>query len=155
MQPNVRESVRRNEGNSGTDSVPDRTTEDVPRWIGWFLIGIGAGIAGLWAVSLPGAFDQGLASYVGTPDTGSIPLFHVVAEGLMAATSLVAGLAVLRDLRSGRPLALVAGGMLVYSSINASGWLLHNQPATLAVTAGTLIGATLAVGDLLRSSPSS
>jgi hypothetical protein len=120
------------------------------RAAGGFLIGVGAGVAALWAGSLPGAFRQGLFTYSGTPETGTIPVFHVVAEAAMAATSLAAGTALLRGQPHAREAALTASGMLVYSSINSSGWLLEHQPAVLAVTGGTLAGALAVIRGLLR-----
>ena len=46
--------------------------------------------------------------------------------------------------------ALVACGMLVYSSVNSSGWLLHERPALTAVTAAALAGSLSVVRSLMR-----
>lgn len=121
------------------------------RAAGGFLVGVGAGVAALWAASLPGAFRQGLFTYSGTPETGTIPVFHVVAEAAMAATSLGAGTALLRGRPHAREAALTASGMLIYSSVNSSGWLLEHRPAVVAVTGGTLTGALAVIRELLRS----
>ena len=149
MQARTRDRLTRHGSGGAGASVPAMAS--VPRWAGWFFVVVGVGVAGLWTVSLPKACNEGLNSYVGTLETGTIPLFHVLAEGLMAAASLWAGVAILRERRRARSLALVASGMLVYSSISASGWLLRNQPATLLVTGATLIGSALVVAVLLGS----
>jgi hypothetical protein len=117
---------------------------------GCFLLGTGAGVSLLWAASLPGAFRGGLFTYAGTPEAGNIPVFHVVAEAGMAASSLVAGTALLRGWQQRRGAALTACGMLIYSSLNSSGWLLRNQPAVTAVTGATLAGSLAVVRCLLR-----
>jgi hypothetical protein len=64
-----------------------------------FLIGTGLAIAGLWCLSLPGAFRNGLLRYAGAAETGNIPLFHLAAEAAMAMTSVASG----RALRARRP----------------------------------------------------
>jgi hypothetical protein len=64
-----------------------------------FLIGTGLAIAGLWCLSLPGAFRNGLLRYAGAAETGNIPVFHLAAEAAMAMTSVASG----RALRARRP----------------------------------------------------
>ncbi|WP_409332677.1 hypothetical protein [Trujillonella humicola] len=120
------------------------------RRAGWFLLGTGAGVAGLWATSLPGAFRGGLFTYAGTPEAGNVPAFHLAAEAAMAASSLAAGTSLLRGWPQRRGAALVACGMLVYSSVNSSGWLLHERPALTAVTAATLAGSLAVARCLMR-----
>ena len=127
---------------------PDRQE----RLAGWFLLAVGGGVAGLWTVSLPGAFRQGPFTYAGTPEAGNIPAFHLAAEGGMAVASLTAGTALLRGWPHRREGALTASGMLVYSSINSSGWLLRNQPPVTAVTAVTLAGSLGVIRCMLRGS---
>lgn len=121
-----------------------------PRWIGWYLIIVGLGIGGLWMASLPGAFDDGLFTYAGTDAVGNIPIFHVLAEGLMAAASLFAGVELLRRRPWAPGWALLANGMLAYSAINSSGWLLQNQPAVVVFTGATLVGSAVSAWSLLR-----
>jgi hypothetical protein len=115
-----------------------------------FLIGTGLAIAGLWCLSLPGAFRNGLLRYAGAAETGNIPLFHLAAEAAMAMTSVASGRALRARRPYGRGAALAACGMLEYSAINSSGWLLRNQPGVVIVTGGTLIGATVTMSSLLR-----
>jgi hypothetical protein len=124
-------------------TVPPRRAPAAPRrrWVGWYLVIVGAGVGVLWAASLPGAFDDGLLAYAGTAAAGNIPVFHLVAEAVMAATAIVAGVAILRRFRLGRPAALLANGMMLYSAVNSSGWLLQHQPAVLVLTGATLAGS--------------
>ena len=126
------------------------TEESAERRAGWFLLGVGTGVAGLWTATLRDAFHGGLFTYAGTPEAGNIPAFHLAAEAGMAATSLAAGTALLRGAPQRRGAALTACGMLIYSSINSSGWLLHNRPALTAAPALTLAGALTTVRLLLR-----
>ena len=126
------------------------TTDVREQQAGWFLLGVGGVVGGLWAASLPGAFRDGLFTYAGTPEAGNIPAFHLVAEAGMAATSAAAGAALLRGHPHRRAASLTACGMLIYSSINSSGWLLRNQPAVTAVTGLTLAGALAVVRAMLR-----
>src|SRR5271165_2239451 len=101
-----------------------------------FPIGTGLAIAGLWCFSLPGAFRNGLFRYAGTTDSGNIPVFNLVAEAAMAMTSVAGGWALRARRPYGRVLLLrhAACGMLEYSAINSSGWLLHNRPWVVIVT---------------------
>lgn len=123
----------------------------VERQSGWFYLVVGFAVGGLWLASLPGAFEDGVLTYAGTEDVGNIPIFHLVAELTMAVTALGAGWALHREAQHARTLAYLASGMLTYSAINSSGWLLHNQPVVLAATAGTLVGSTVAAVALAMS----
>ena len=131
-------------------SAPRRAAP-LPRWVGWYLVVVGAGVALLWVASLPGAFDDGMFSYAGTAAAGNIPIFHVAAEAAMAATALAAGVAVLRRHRYAPGAALLANGMLLYSAVNSSGWLWHNQRPIVALTAATLVGSVASTWVLLVS----
>lgn len=126
--------------------------ERADRWAGRFLLAAGIAVACLWAVSLPGAFHDGLFRYAGTDEAGNIPLFHLVAEGVMAAVAIVAGLATIRGDHRGRLGALLAAGMLIYSAINSSGWLIENQPPVTLLTAATLVGSVLVAWVVLVES---
>jgi hypothetical protein len=68
----------------------------------------------------------------------------------MAMTSVAGGWALPARRPYGRGAALAACGMLEYSAINSSGWLLRNRPWVVIVTGGTLIGATVTMSSLLR-----
>jgi hypothetical protein len=118
--------------------------------VSWYLLIVGVGVLALWAVSLPGAFRDGLLDYSGNATTGNVPVFHVVAEGVMAATALTAALLLRRGSRRGTLVAMLANGMLIYSALNSSGWLLQHQPAVLLVTGGTLVGSVAASWMLTR-----
>jgi hypothetical protein len=65
-------------------------------------------------------------------------------------TSVAGGWALHARRPYGRGAALAACGMLEYSAIDSSGWLLHNRPWVVIVTGGTLIGATVTMSSLLR-----
>jgi hypothetical protein len=62
----------------------------------YFLIVVGLMVAALWLASLLGAFEEGLFACAGTDDAGNIPVFHLVAEGLMAMVAVAAGRAATR-----------------------------------------------------------
>ena len=81
-----------------------------------------------------GAFRNGLFRYAGTTESGNIPVFHLVAEAAMAMTSVAGGWALRARRPYGRGAALAACGMLEYSAINSSGWLLRNRPWVVIVT---------------------
>ena len=85
------------------------------------------GIFVIWIINLlNGAWEQGIFAY---QLTGSIPVFHLAAEFLMALVTLagITGLAANR--RWGRSVFLLGVGMFTYSAINAFGWALHNDLA--------------------------
>ncbi len=108
------------------------TLRPVPRWVCWYLLVVGAGVAALWATSLPGAFDEGMFTYAGTAAVGNIPVFHVVAEASTAPTALAAGVGLLRRHPHGRSAALLANGMLAYSAVNSSGGCCTTNPVSLS-----------------------
>jgi hypothetical protein len=126
------------------------TATPTPRWISWYLIAVGVGVGVLWTASLPGAFQDGLFTYAGTSTAGNVPFFHILAEAIMAATALTAGLLWRRGSRRAPTVTLLANGMLAYSAINSSGWLLHNQPAVTVLTGATLVGAIASTWNVLR-----
>ena len=128
-------------------------TPTARRLVGWHLVVVGTGVAALWAASLPSALEDGMLTYAGTQAVGNIAVFQVVAEAMMASTALAAGVGVLRGHRRGhrgRALALVANSMLAYSAVDSSGWLLHNQPAVLLVTAATFLGSATTTWVVFR-----
>jgi hypothetical protein len=62
-----------------------------------------------------------------------------------------AGLGVRRARPWARGGVLLANAMLLYSALNSSGWLLHNQPLVVSVTAATFLGAVASAWASIRS----
>ena len=105
----------------------------------WLLDGLA--VLALWIATFATgrAWEQGLFVY----QNGNIPLFHVVAECLMALVTLLGVLAWIAKKRWGRLLALVGAGMFGYSAINSMGWAIHNAPALAIPMALSLAGLPL------------
>jgi hypothetical protein len=120
------------------------------RWLGALLAGEGCALMGMWAQSLKaGAFRNGLITY----QDGNYPVLHLSAEGLMGGALTAAGFGLWTRARWGRQVALFALGLLSYSSINSSGWALHNKPV-LAIPMGlTLATAAMGIVRLTRPLP--
>ena len=109
----------------------------------WFQIVVGVAIIGWWAVA---AVTNGIVEL----NEGRIDiLFHIVAELVMAALLIIAGVSIRRN---GRTVAttLVSGlalGTLLYSSINSPGYFAERGEWWLvgmfAVIAGATVGAVV------------
>jgi len=122
-----------------------------PRCISWYLVGAGAGNGLPWVASRSDAFDDRLFTHTGTPTVGNIPIFHVRAEAVMAATALTAGILRRRGSRYAFMATMLANGMLVYSAVNSPGRLLHNPPAVTSLTAVTRLGALASTWIVIRA----
>ena len=80
---------------------------------------VGVGIIGFWLIHiLKGGFPQGLR----TIESGGFIAFHITAEILTGIICLLSGLALALELSWAYLLALLAGGMLLYTSINSLAW---------------------------------
>lgn len=122
------------------------------RFVGWFEIGVGVAIAGLWTVLL-------LTGRVPELDEGRRDiLFHLGAEYLTAALLVGAGVAVLVTARSTATLlAAVAAGALLYTTINSPGyyadlgdWAMVAMFAVLAVATMTTTAVLIRSASLGR-----
>jgi hypothetical protein len=112
--------------------------------IGFWLLDSVAVLA-LWAITFATgrSWEQGLFAY----QNGNIPIFHLVAECLMALVTGVGFLGVIARRPWGRMLALLGVGMFTYSSINSLGWALHNAPGLAVPMLASLVGAALVLMD--------
>jgi hypothetical protein len=78
--------------------------------------------------------------------------FHLAAEFLTAAVLMVAGIALLAQSLLGYPLALLALGMLVYTSINSAGYFAQRgQWLMVLMFGGILILAFASIYQLFNS----
>jgi hypothetical protein len=78
--------------------------------------------------------------------------FHLAAEFLTAAVLIVAGIALLAQSLLGYPLALLALGMLVYTSINSAGYFAQRgQWLVVMMFGGILILAFASIYQLFNS----
>lgn len=86
------------------------------RFAGLFALIVGLLMFGQWAFSLASG---------GAADFQAAPLaigFHLAADVLTALALVLSGLALLKKKTWGRTLFLVAGGMLLYATINSPGY---------------------------------
>jgi len=108
------------------------------RFAGVFGIVVGIAMIGQWVYSLA----------VGrVPELVQAPLaigFHLAAEMLTALALLASGAALLKKLAWGRPLFLVAGGMVLYSIIASPGYFAQKGAWPMVVVFGVLFVAALA-----------
>jgi hypothetical protein len=83
-------------------------------------------VFGIWGINLAsGAFPDGL--FVGSQET-SLPIFHLVAEFLMAAITLIGVSGIMRRKPWGKGITLFGMGMFTYSAVNSMGWTVINDP---------------------------
>lgn len=99
---------------------------------GFYGVLIGISIIGLWVML-----------YV----TGSIPeletepisiYFHLVAEVLMGLLMVISGIALIIKKRWGKPLYLLANGLVIYSVINSSGYYANMGNWSMVVMFGII-----------------
>ncbi len=84
------------------------------------------GVFIIWGMNLAGgAFPEGI--FVGSQET-SLPIFHLVAEFLMAVVTLIGVIGTRRGKPWGNGLTLFGMGMFTYSAINSMGWTVLNDP---------------------------
>ncbi|MCG8352740.1 MAG: hypothetical protein MI924_33670 [Chloroflexales bacterium] len=112
-----------------------------------FLVADGLMILVIWATSLAhGAFPAGLMVY----QEGNYPILHLIAELLMAALALTAGVSLWLRLPWSRGMALCALGALAYATINSTGWALRKDPGLLLPLIANLVAVILVVPYLLH-----
>ena len=95
--------------------------------VGILLAIVGLGMLGFWIVHIRnGGLPDGLRSL----ESGGFIAFHIGAESLTGISCLVGGIALAMALPWGKVLALLACGMLLYTSINSLAWKeVRNKPS--------------------------
>lgn len=94
-------------------------------------------IFGIWGMNFAaGAFVDGL--FVGSQET-TLPIFHLVAEFLMAVLTLVGVIGFWRKKQWAKGLTLFGMGMFTYSAINSMGWAVINDPVQAIPMGITLV----------------
>ena len=118
------------------------------RLVAGFLLVMGVGIAGLWAVLL--AVGQ-----VPEVADGRVDIwFHIAAELLTAGLLVAAGVALLRRSARARLLAALSLGALVYTAVNSPGYYAQSgDVAMVAMFAGVLLAAGAALLAVWRTEP--
>jgi hypothetical protein len=107
------------------------------------------GIFIIWGMNLlGGAFPGGV--FVGSEET-SLPIFHLVAEFLMAVVTLIGVIGIWRRKPWGNGLTLFGMGMFTYSAINSMGWTVLNDPIQSIPMGFTLLVVIAALPMLIRS----
>lgn len=110
------------------------------KFAGFFALVVGLLMVGQWIASL--ATGR-------VPELKTEPLaigFHLAAEILTALALVLAGLAILKKLRWGRTLFLVAGGMALYSIISSPGsFAQRGQWPVVALFGGLFFAAVFAL----------
>ena len=81
---------------------------------------------------------------------GNIPIFHLVAECLMATVTLAGAVGLWQGVRWGSNVALLGLGMFTYSAINSFGWALHNDMTQGIPMIVTVVVAAFAAPYLIR-----
>jgi peptidoglycan/LPS O-acetylase OafA/YrhL len=111
------------------------------RWVGWFLVVVGASIALLWVVLLG-------AGQVPEVTEGRVDIwFHIAAELGAAALLVGAGVATLRRAPHARLLAAMAIGALAYTIVNSAGYYAEQGDWAMVAMFG-LLGAVTALVSL-------
>ncbi len=107
------------------------------KFAGIFALAVGLLMIGQWIASLVTG---------NVPELATAPLeigFHLAAEILTALALVLAGLAILKKLRWGRTLFLVAGGMALYSIINSPGYFAQRGQWPVVALFGALFFAAV------------
>jgi hypothetical protein len=111
-----------------------------------FSILVGVLMIGQWTFSLASRKVPEIVT-----ETRAI-IFHLAAEFLTAAVLMVAGIALLAQSLLGYPLALLALGMLVYTSINSAGYFAQRgQWLMVMMFGGILMLAFASIYQLFNS----
>ena len=107
------------------------------------------GVFIIWGLNLSGAaFPEGI--FVGTEEI-SLPIFHLVAEFLMAVVTLIGVIGIWRRKLWANGLTLFGMGMFTYSAINSMGWTVLNDPIQSIPMGFTLLVVIAALPMLIRS----
>ncbi len=108
------------------------------RFPGWFAILVGVVMLGQWSLFLASG---------NVPELKTEPIriyFHLAGELLTAVLLIVSGAGALRSLRWGRPLLLVALGMLLYTSIVSPGYFAQRGEVEFLAMFGLILAMTVA-----------
>jgi hypothetical protein len=106
------------------------------------------GVFIIWSMNLAGgAFPEGI--FVGSQET-SLPIFHLVAEALMAIVTLIGVIGIWQRKSWGNGLTVFGMGMFTYSAINSMGWTVLNDPIQSIPMGITLIIVIAAMPLLIR-----
>lgn len=109
-------------------------------------------IFGIWGVNFAaGAFPDGV--FAGQQET-SLPIFHLAAEFLMAALTMVGVFGFWRKKHWAKGLTLFGMGMFTYSAINAMGWALINDPVQAIPMGITLVVVAAGLPFFIKYKPS-
>lgn len=92
-----------------------------------FLIIVGLGIAGIWAIDIAGGKFANRGKFFQWREGEALLWPHLLAEYLTALALVAAGTGLLLQAAWSIPLAWLALGALVYTAINSSGWVLADR----------------------------
>ena len=115
--------------------------------LGILLAVVGAGMIGFWAVYvLKGGLTQGIR----TLENGGFIAFHITAEVLTGILCIAGGTTLALSISLGIRVALLACGMLLYTSINSLAWKeVKNRPAVSVMFIVPAVIALLSIVYLL------
>lgn len=106
-------------------------------------------VFGIWGMNLAsGAFPNGV--FVGQEEI-SLPILHLIAEFLMAATTLVGVIGVWRHKPWATGITLLGLGMFTYSAVNSMGWAILNDPVQAVPMVFTILVVLVSVPVLMHS----
>jgi len=113
---------------------------------------MGGAVAGVWTRDIIRADQLEISAgrlRARDPQAETLMLPHWIAEYATAALLVVAAGGLWADADWGEPLALVALGALIYTSINSLGWALADRvrrPYAIPMTVGAVGGLAAVIG---------
>ena len=119
------------------------------------MILMGVAMTGIWTRDIFSAEQLNISAgrwKARDPETGTLMLPHWIAEYGTAGALIVGAVGLLIDADWGKPLAFVAVGALVYTSINSLGWALAEQtrrPYAVPMAIGAVGGLAAIIGLFL------
>jgi predicted PurR-regulated permease PerM len=97
---------------------------------------VGLGMLGFWGMWLA---QGNLVDGVNTVENNNYIVFHILAESLAGIAALRAAAGLFMRWQSGRRFVYIAGGMVIYSTINSLGESVKNLPSLTPVLIGNLV----------------
>jgi uncharacterized membrane protein len=109
-------------------------------FVGIILALVGLSMLSFWGMWLA----QGtLVNGLNTVENNNYIVFHILAESLAGLAALRAAAGLFMGWQSGRRFVYIAGGMVIYSTINSLGESVKNLPSLTPVLIGSLVAVLI------------